>query len=226
MSSLIFWAPYLTHKAIVGHKREKKRQKNYERWEGLRDEYDDMKRVTTQRQSLDYQPTGPQFYPGDDSSSPSQPRHSLSSDRDLFTLRDQQEAGDARTAWTPQERWQQRPTPAGMSSASVERLHPQYTAAQPPQHTSQAGPLQRQKTGATWDEGLPPPMRVSRRQWADNGNSMEEASLSTNSSRQDITRVSSGRRSGSLNREEEEKEERRRKNEEVHVVESPYEWWK
>jgi hypothetical protein len=53
---------------------------------------------------------------------------------------------------------------------------------------------------------------------------MEEASLSTNSSRQDITRVSSGRRSGSLDREDEE--ERRRKQEEVHVVESPYEWWK
>lgn len=220
MSSLIFWAPYLTHKAIVGHKREKKRQKNYERWEGLRDEYDDMKRVTTQRQSLDYQPTGPQFYAGDDS--PSQPRHSLSSDRDLFTLRDQQEAGDARTAWTPQERWQQRANPPGMSCPSAEPLQPQYTAAQP-QYTAQAGPLQRQKTGATWDEGLPPPMRVSRRQWGDSGNSMEEASLSTNSSRQDITRVSSGRRSGSLNREE---EEGRRKNEEVHVVESPYEWWK
>jgi hypothetical protein len=54
---------------------------------------------------------------------------------------------------------------------------------------------------------------------------MEEgASLSTNSSRQDITRVSSGRRSASLEREEEA--ERRRKTEEVHVVESPYEWWK
>ena len=216
MSSLIFWAPYLTHKAIVGHKRDKKRQKNYERWEGLRDEYDDMKRVTNQRQSLDYQPTGSQMYQDD-----APPRHSLSSDRDLFTLRDQQEAGDARTAWTPQERWEQRPTQApapgvGMSSASTERLQPQYTA--------QAGPVQRHKTGATWDEGLPPPIRVSRRQWADNGNLMEEASLSTNSSRQDITRVSSGRRSGSLHREDEE--ERRRKQEEVHVVESPYEWWK
>lgn len=217
MSSLLFWGPYLTHKAIVGHKRDKKRQKNYERWEGLRDEYDDMKRVTNQRQSLEYQPTGSQMYQDD-----SQPRHSLSSDRDLFTLRDQQEAGDARTAWTPQERWQQRPTHApapapapGMSTASVERVPHQYTAQQ--------GPLQRQKTGATWDEGLPPPMRVSRRQWNDNANLMEEGSSSANSSRHDITRVSSGRRSESLNREE---EERRRKAEEVHVVESPYEWWK
>jgi hypothetical protein len=68
-------------------------------------------------------------------------------------------------------------------------------------------------------------MRVSRRQWEDgNGNMEEGASLSTNSSRQDITRVSSGRRSASLEREEEA--ERRRKTEEVHVVESPYEWWK
>jgi hypothetical protein len=220
MTSLIFWAPYLTHKAIIGHKRDKKRQKNYERWEGLRDEYDDMKRVTSQRQSLDYQPTGPS--PNPQSPYPSdayQPRHSLSSDRDLFTLRDQQEAGDARTAWTPQERWQARPNPTPMSSASVERL------AMQPQHTGQGGPLQRQKTGATWDEGLPPPMRVSRRQWEDgNGNMEEGASLSTNSSRQDITRVSSGRRSASLEREEEA--ERRRKTEEVHVVESPYEWWK
>lgn len=215
MSSLIFWAPYLTHKAIIGHKRDKKRQKNYERWEGLRDEYDDMKRVTTsQRQSLDYHQS--QF---DDPSAPQPPpRHSLSSDRDLFTLRDQQEAGDARTAWTPQERWQSRPldpNPTRMSSASVERLPPN-------QHTSQAGPLQRQKTGATWDEGLPPPMRVQRRQWSDN----EGASVSTNSSRQDITRVSSGRRSGSLNREEEEERRKKREEGEVHVVESPYEWWK
>lgn len=208
MSSLIFWAPYLTHKAIVGHKRDKKRQKNYERWEGLRDEYDDMKRVTSsQRQSLDYQPTGLQ-------EDPAMPRHSLSSDRDLFTLRDQQEAGDARTAWTPQERWQQRPAPAPspyMSTASVERM--------PMQHTGQQGPLQRQKTGATWDEGLPAPLRVSRRQFSDNG--MEGATSSTNSSRQDITRVSSSRRSVSR-----EDEDRRRKEQEVHVVESPYEWWK
>jgi len=211
MSSLIFWAPYLTLKAIVGHKRDKKRQQNYERWEGLRDEYDDMKRVTSQRQSLDYQPTGSQMYQAD-----SVPRHSLSSDRDLFTLRDQQEAGDARTAWTPQERWQSRPAPApGMSNASIERL--------PYQNTAQMGPISRQKTGATWDEGIPPPIRVARRQWSDNGNLAEEGSSSANSSQQNITRMSSRRRSVSLNREE---EERRRKEEEVHVVESPYEWWK
>jgi len=212
MSSLIFWAPYLTHKAIVGHKRDKKRQQNYERWEGLRDEYDDMKRVTNQRQSLEYQPTGSQMY-----QDPSLPRHSLSSDRDLFTLGDQQEAGDARTAWTPQERWQARPAPSGMRTASVERLPAQYTAQQGPA-------LRPQRTGATWDEGLPPPIKVARRQWSDNGNLMEEGNSSTNSSRQDITRVSSGRRSGSLNREEEER--RRKEDEEVHVVESPYEWWK
>jgi hypothetical protein len=213
MSSLIFWAPYLTHKAIVGHKRDKKRQQNYERWEGLRDEYDDMKRVTNQRQSLEYQPTGSQMY-----QDPSLPRHSLSSDRDLFTLRDQQEAGDARTAWTPQERWQSRPSPGmGMSTANVERIPAQYTAQQGPA-------LRPQKTGATWDEGLPPPIKLSRRQWGDNGNLLEEGNSSTNSSRQDITRVSSRRRSGSLNREEEER--RRKEEEEVHVVESPYEWWK
>lgn len=212
MSSLIFWAPYLTHKAIVGHKRDKKRQQNYERWEGLRDEYDDMKRVTNARQSLEYQPTGTgsQMFQ-DDPSQQYVPRHSLSSDRDLFTLRDQQEAGDARTAWTPQERWQSRP---GDAVASVERLQPQ--------RTSQQGPIARQKTGATWDEGLPAPLRVSRRQWNDGSLAEEGPGSSANSSRQDITRVSSnGRRSVSR-----EDEERRRKEEEVHVVESPYEWWK
>jgi hypothetical protein len=216
MSSLIFWAPYLTHKAIVGHKRDKKRQQNYERWEGLRDEYDDMKRVTNQRQSIEYQPTGlagQQMYQEDPSAHQyNPPRHSLSNDRDLFTLRDQQEAGDARTAWTPQERWQSRPGEA----VSVERLLPQ--------RTSQQGPIVRQKTGATWDEGLPAPLRVSRRNFSDNGTFMEEgAGSSANSSRQDVTRMgSSGRRS--VSREDEER--RRKEEEEVHVVESPYEWWK
>jgi hypothetical protein len=45
MTSLIFGAIYLGHQAVVGHRHEKKRVKNYERWEGLRDEYDEQRCV-------------------------------------------------------------------------------------------------------------------------------------------------------------------------------------
>ena len=85
MTSLIFWGPYLAHKSIIGKQREKQRVKNYERWEGLRDEYDEQRKIS-RASSLDIQRTGPwdqsQQYTG-------QTSHN-DQDRGIFTLRDQQ----------------------------------------------------------------------------------------------------------------------------------------
>ncbi|KIW31876.1 uncharacterized protein PV07_03465 [Cladophialophora immunda] len=136
MTSLIFGSIWLGHKGLVQHKREKQRQKNYERWEGLRDEYDEQRKITRESRSLDIQRTG----------------QGVDYDKPILTLRDQQEANDARTSWRPQEAWDDVPE----RRASVEV-------------TSGAGlrPLATHKTGATWDEGLPQPLRVSRRNWDD-----------------------------------------------------------
>ena len=79
MTSLIFGSIYLGHGAIVNHRREKQRIKNYERWEGLRDEYDEQRKISRESRSLDIQRTGQDY---------TQP------DRPILTLRDQQEAND------------------------------------------------------------------------------------------------------------------------------------
>src|SRR3978361_1889516 len=89
MTSLIFGSIYMGHKGIVNHRREKQRVKNYERWEGLRDEYDEQRKISRESRSLDIQRTGTDFAESD------QPP--------IVSLRDQQEANDARTSWRPQE---------------------------------------------------------------------------------------------------------------------------
>jgi len=139
MTSLIFGSIYLGHKGIVNHRREKRRQKNYERWEGLRDEYDEQKKIQRESRSLDLQRTGDgQFGYGPD---PSQ------EDRPILTLRDQQEANDARTSWRPQESWE----PPRRASIEVT--------------SSGLREVRRHKTGSTWDEDLPEPLPVHRRNW-------------------------------------------------------------
>ncbi|KIW85820.1 hypothetical protein Z517_01212 [Fonsecaea pedrosoi CBS 271.37] len=136
MTSLIFGSIWLGHKGIVQHRREKQRQKNYERWEGLRDEYDEQRKISRESRSLDIQRTG----------------SVVDYDKPILTLRDQQEANDARTSWRPQEAWDD--IPERRTSVEV---------------TSGTGlrPLPSHKTGSTWDEGLPQPLRVSRRNWDD-----------------------------------------------------------
>ncbi|OAP60842.1 hypothetical protein AYL99_05844 [Fonsecaea erecta] len=136
MTSLIFGSIWLGHKGLVQHKREKQRQKNYERWEGLRDEYDEQRKITRASRSLDIQRTG----------------SDVDYDKPILTLRDQQEANDARTSWRPQEAWDDVPG----RRASVE-----VTSG------TDLRPLPNHKTGSTWDEGLPQPLRVSRRNWDD-----------------------------------------------------------
>jgi hypothetical protein len=123
------------HKGIVNHRREKQRQKNYERWEGLRDEYDEQRKITRESRSLDIQRTGNYNEP----------------DRPILTLRDQQEANDARTSWRPQEAWDDPPRRTSVEVTTGSGLRPLTTT----------------KTGTTWDEGLPQPLKVSRRNWDD-----------------------------------------------------------
>ncbi|ETI22473.1 hypothetical protein G647_06548 [Cladophialophora carrionii CBS 160.54] len=134
MTSLIFGGIYMGHKGIVNHRREKQRQKNYERWEGLRDEYDEQRKITRASRSLDIQRTG-----------------DYDPDKPILTLRDQQEANDARTSWRPQEAWDDSPRRTSVEVTSGSGLRPLAT----------------NKTGATWDEGLPQPLKVSRRNWED-----------------------------------------------------------
>lgn len=134
MTSLIFGSIYMGHKGFVKHRREKQRQKNYERWEGLRDEYDEQRKITRESRSLDIQRTGVDY----------------DQDRPILTLRDQQEANDARTSWRPQE-----------SFDAPRRTSVDVTAG------SGLRPVSTNKTGATWDEGLPQPLKVSRRNWDD-----------------------------------------------------------
>lgn len=182
MTSLIFGAVYLGHQAVVHARHEKKRIKNYERWEGLRDEYDEQRKLSRETRSLDIQRTG---VPYDD-------------DRPVLTLRDQQEANDARLGWRPQEAWND---PAqyqrtGRQSMDADALADhrsaitgggQRTSSQPgmnrsaslangysagdnsplvPQQTGYhgVGPMRAMPTGATaWDDGLPRPLAVQRR---------------------------------------------------------------
>ena len=137
MTSLIFGSIYMGHKGIINHRREKQRVKNYERWEGLRDEYDEQRKISRESRSLDIQRTGQDY---------TQP------ERPIVTLRDQQEANDARTGWRPQEAWDDAPRRTSVEVTSGSDLRP----------------LAPNKTGA-WDEGLPQPLKVSRRNWDDHG---------------------------------------------------------
>lgn len=177
MTSLIFWGPYLAHKSVISRRNEKQRIKNYQRWEDLRDDYDEQRKLTRETRSLDIQRTGTwdgqQFVP---SPAPyEEPNHCI-------TMRDQQEANDARTGWRPQEAWdgpktqvqaqmtgrvQQYQQPQG-----VPQRHASMTPAVPPQVAGQYTgaptlPLRSQKTGVTWDEGLPAPLAVSRQSFED-----------------------------------------------------------
>jgi len=190
MTSLIWGAPYLVHKGVVHHRREKQRTKNYERWEGLRDDYDEQKRIS--RQSLDEsqlrRPTAGEL------------------DRPILTLRDQQEANDGRTSWRPQERMSDdggRPSSLNPGNGGRERLR-------------------KQKTGATWDEGLPEPLRVERRSFDERGTANEGRDTTAGIGSGSMARVMSGdssKRSASLD------VQRPRKVDDVEVVESPYNWW-
>lgn len=197
MTSLVFGTGFLIHKGLVKHHRDKQRQKNYERWEGLRDEYDEMKRA--QRSSLD-------------SEGPSSVAGSLESpDRPVFTLRDRQEAHDAQTSWRPQEAWE--PIPRNSQQASRE----------------DTVPVIKHKTGAMWDESLPEPLRVTRRHWDEGGEWPDNTSSHRGTSAAPSIRserggsAASARRSPSLDRED---EPARKREQEVDVVESPFEWWK
>lgn len=183
MTSLIFWGPYLAHKHVVDRRREKQRVKNYERWEGLRDDYDDQRKISRESKSLDIQrtsswETNPYDQPG------------------ILSLRDQQEANDARTSWRPQESWDgsrqkgqmtgqyQQSQSTGYQQSQLTGQQQQFqqlqttnyqqqphmtgqfdrrASASPNSFTQQIKP---QKTGA-WDEGLPEPLQVSRRSFDD-----------------------------------------------------------
>jgi hypothetical protein len=176
MTSLIFGAVYVGHHLVVGHRAEKRRTKNYERWEGLRDEYDEQKRTQRESRSLDLQRTGQYGDPYEE--------------RPILTLRDQQEADDARTSWRPQETFtpmhtgaQQSPRPNSLYSPP--RGRPQSVDFSPlkkvnetngytqhndaglgiqPQPTGYAPmrALPAQQTGSAWDDGIPNPIRVRR----------------------------------------------------------------
>ena len=178
---MIFGAVYLGHHAVVGHRREKQRVKNYERWEGLRDEYDEQKRTQRETRSLDLQRTG-QYDGG------------YVEDKPILTLRDQQEADDARTSWRPQESftpmqtggdpqqtgqssWQSgysnRPQSmevGGMRAVSDQQgYNPHNASGLGMQGTGQQQSMRAlpaQKTGL-WDEGLPQPIRVNRQPFDD-----------------------------------------------------------
>lgn len=163
MTSLIFGSIYLGHKGIVNHRREKQRQKNYQRWEGLRDEYDEQRKISRESRSLDIQRTGSDY------------ARDVDVDRPILTLRDQQEANDARTSWRPQESFD-----GSASSQADRRASVEVTSG------SGLRPLmQPHKTGSTWDEGLPQPLRVSRRNWDDYQPSSLSAGVSRSGSLRD-----------------------------------------
>lgn len=153
MTSLIFGSIYLGHKGIINHRREKQRQKNYQRWEGLRDEYDEQRKIGRESRSLDIQRTGTDY----------------DTDRPILTLRDQQEANDARTSWRPQESFD------GSASSQADRR----TSVEVTSGSGLRPLMQQNKTGSTWDDGLPQPLRVSRRNWDD----YQPSNLSVNVSR-------------------------------------------
>ncbi|EXJ71782.1 uncharacterized protein A1O5_05592, partial [Cladophialophora psammophila CBS 110553] len=169
MTSLIFGSIYLSHKGFVNHRREKQRQKNYERWEGLRDEYDEQRKITRESRSLDIQRTG----------------SVVDYDKPILTLRDQQEANDARTSWRPQEAWGD--APERRSSVEV---------------TSGSGlrPLASHKTGSTWDEGLPQPLKVSRRNWDDYVSPVSRSSSLRNPSGSNTSRDGNASNASSVNK--------------------------
>ena len=102
----------------------------------------------------------------------------------ILTLRDQQEANDARTGWRPQESWDGSQLTAVKTAAAAEKVnsrrsldigqlaqHPRAVSdnrMNPPASRSSLGvhepttypppahpPVSRNKTGATWDEDLP-----------------------------------------------------------------------
>lgn len=149
MTSLIFGTTYMIHQGIVKHRQDKQRKINYERWEGLRDDYDEQKRIS--RTTSTAEQASRTSLNLDRHESPTSV--SNNSDRGIFTLRDQQEADDARMSWRPQEAWDYFPPSSPAGSAAVSR---QPTRA-----------LSRQKTGSTWDEDLPARLNVSRRTWGD-----------------------------------------------------------
>lgn len=185
MASLIFGAVYLGHHAVTAHRREKQRVKNYERWEGLRDEYDEQRKIQRETRSLDIQRTGAY---GEANGYDEKP---------ILTLRDQQEADDARTGWRPQESWtgpqqtgmQQtgmttgRPRPQSIDlngtyggQRAVSDIHDYNSQgatglglqAQP---TGYQNPTMRQlppqMTGSNWDDGLPQRPQRSRPNFSD-----------------------------------------------------------
>lgn len=171
------------HKGFVHHKREKQRQKNYERWEGLRDEYDEQRKINRESRSLDIQRTGAE-YPTDE-------------DRPILTLRDQQEAGDARTGWRPQEAFD---GPLSVSATGNRRSSVEVTSG------SNLRPLTGTKTGSTWDEGIPQPLRVSRRNWDDyqppvSGNVSRSSSLRNKTSNNATPHERSASNTPSLNQQ-------------------------
>ena len=212
MTSLIFGTIYMGHHAIVQHRREKQRVKNYSRWEGLRDEYDEQRQTQRESRSLDIQRTGQTTWEDDN--------------KPILTLRDQQEANDARTGWRPQESWDGPQLTAVKTAAAAEKVnsrrsldigqlaqHPRAvsdnrmnqpasrsslgvhepTTYQPPAHA----PISRNKTGA-WDEDLPARLNVQRRNWDDqNGSAGVSRTTSQQSTQQNTPSPTVGTRSTS-----------------------------
>ena len=184
MTSLIFWGPYLAHKGVIAHRREKQRIKNYERWEGLRDDYDEQRKIARESRSLDIQRTGPW--------DPNQPDPHIqpqfqNEDRAYISLRDQQEANDARTGWRPQESWEPPRTQVqAQMTGQTQQTQPQAQRHVSMTPTMTGLPLKSQKTGATWDEGIPAPLAVSRRSYDDTDHTQRygSASISPSVSRQ------------------------------------------
>jgi len=205
MASLLFGTTYLIHKGIVKHYRDKQRQRNYERWEDLRDEYDEMKQpgaLSSQRNSLDFADEQQQ----DQDSSQWNRRASGQYDergRGILTLRDQQEANIARVSWRPQEIWD----PASRAADLRDDDDSRDRAA-----------ARGHKMGSMWDEDLPEPLRVSRRSWDGNGNPRPGSATG-----KAAHRSTSVPRSASAERERENRDERK---DDVVVVESPFDWWK
>lgn len=161
------------HQAFVNHRREKQRTKNYQRWEDLREDYDLQKKTQRETRSLDIQRTGSYF----------------DEDRGILTLRDQQEANDARMSWRPQETWEQRPQPISQPSDQYPSSTTTSSSSINTYPTSSVQQLRPQKTGMTWDEGLPPPLKVSRRSYDEEEynpyrNTMRSQSVQLESSRQ------------------------------------------
>lgn len=71
-------------------------------------------------------------------------------------------------SWRPQESWEARPQLSAQpsdqrtSTSSISTSQSSINTYAAPNSAQQLRP---QKTGMTWDEGLPPPLKVSRRSW-------------------------------------------------------------